>query len=128
MHTRTRNLRDALYRVSLFALSCALLVPSGSGQVTSGSIYGAVTDSSGAVIPEATVTATNVSTSAFKTTATNPSGEYNFPVLDPGDYRVLVQMTGFQSQTQENIRLDTNQNVHVSFTLATRFHEAEPDR
>ena len=117
MHPRTRNLRDALCQIGLAVLSCTLLVPSVLGQVTSGSIYGTVTDSSGAVIPGVEVSATNVSTAAFKTTKTNASGEYNFPVLDPGDYRVFVQMTGFQSQTQENIRLDTNQNVHVSFAL-----------
>jgi hypothetical protein len=45
------------------------------------------------------------------------SGEYNFPVLGPGDYKVFVQLTGYQSQTQENIRLDSNQNVQVSFRL-----------
>jgi len=117
MQAQTRNLRDALCRISLAVLSCALLAPSISGQVTSGSIYGTVTDSSGAVIPGVAVSATNVSTTAFKTTKTNASGEYNFPVLDPGDYRVFIQMTGFQSQTQENIRLDSNQNVHVSFAL-----------
>ncbi len=60
---------------------------------------------------------TNVQTSASKTTGTNTSGDYSFPVLDPGDYRVAAQMAGFQSQTQENIRLDSSQNVHVSFAL-----------
>src|SRR5258707_9480204 len=107
----------AIGLVTLSALSCALFVPRALGQVTNGSIYGTVADSSGAVIPGAAVTATNVSTSASKTTKTNASGEYSFPVLGPGDYRVFVQITGFQSQTQENIRLDTNQNVHVSFAF-----------
>jgi hypothetical protein len=117
MHARARNLRDAVCRISLFALSCALHVSSLSAQGTGGSIYGTITDSSGAVIPAATLNATNVFTSASKTTTTNVSGEYNFPVLDPGDYTVFVQMTGYQSQTQENIRLDANQNVQVSFRL-----------
>ena len=116
MYLRTCDLR-VICRISLFALSCVLPVPLVSGQVTSGSIYGAIRDSSGAVIPEATVTATNTFTSASKTMTTNGSGEYNFLVIEPGDYKVFVQMTGFQSQTQENIRLDANQNVHVSFTL-----------
>jgi hypothetical protein len=74
-------------------------------------------DSSGAVLQGAAVTATNVSTSGLKTTKTDASGDYSFPVLGAGDYKVLVQVTGFQSQTQENIRLDSSQNVHVSFAL-----------
>jgi hypothetical protein len=117
MHSQARNLHGAFCRISVSTLSCALLVSSASGQVTSGSIYGGVADSSGAVLPGAAVTATNVSTSASKKTKTDGSGDYNFPVLDPGDYRVFVQVTGFQSQTQENIRLDSNHNVHVSFAL-----------
>jgi hypothetical protein len=117
MHPQARNLHDALWRIRLSALGCALLVPAASGQVTSGSIYGTIIDSSSAVIPGAAVTATNVSTSASKTIKSDSSGDYNFPVLNPGDYKIFVQMTGFQSQTQENIRLDANQNVHVSFAL-----------
>jgi hypothetical protein len=117
MDRQNRNLRSALCRISLSALSCVLFVPSVLGQVVTGSIYGTVTDSSGAVIPGAAVIATNLSTSASKTTKADASGDYSFPVLDPGDYKVFVQMTGFQSQTQESIRLDSNQNVHVSFAL-----------
>ena len=117
MYLLIRNLSDTLCRTSLFALTCALLVSSVSGQATNGSIYGSVSDSSGAVIPQASVAATNVSTSASKATTTNASGEYSFPVLDPGDYKVVVQIPGFQSQTQENIRLGSNRNVNVSFAL-----------
>ena len=117
MRLHNRNLRGVLCSITLYASCCALLLPSASGQVTSGSIYGTVTDQTSAVIPGAVVTATNLSTSAARTTRTDTSGDYSFPVLDPGDYNVAVQMTGFQSQTQANLRLDTNQNVHVSFNL-----------
>ncbi|WP_260473139.1 TonB-dependent receptor [Edaphobacter aggregans] len=117
MHLHNCNLRGVLCSITVFASCCALWLPSALGQVTSGSIYGTVTDQTSAVIPGAVVTATNLSTSAARTTKTDTSGDYSFPVLDPGDYNVAVQMVGFQSQTQANLRLDTNQNVHVSFNL-----------
>jgi hypothetical protein len=111
------NLRRAMRRISLLALSCVLLVRPVSGQATSGSIYGTVTDPSGAVIPGVALTATNLHMTASKTTKTDAAGDYSFLVLDPGDYDVNAQLTGFRSQTQTSIRLDANQNVHVNFTL-----------
>ncbi|MES2390699.1 MAG: carboxypeptidase regulatory-like domain-containing protein, partial [Acidobacteriota bacterium] len=87
------------------------------GQTTSGSIYGTVTDATGAVVPNAEVTVTSVSTNTAKTAKSSESGEYNFPVLDPGDYRVTAQLAGFKTETQQGIRLDANQNVHVNFSL-----------
>jgi hypothetical protein len=117
MGSKNRNLYMTVCRISISALSYAAFAPSVLGQVASGSIYGTVTDYSGAVLQGAAVTATNASTSAMKTVKTDASGDYNFPVLDPGGYKVLVQVLGFQSQTQENLRLDSSQNVHVNFVL-----------
>ena len=90
-----------------------------SAQTTTGSIYGTVSDPSGAVIPNAVVTVRNVQTGITHTAQSNGSGNYVFPALDPGDYTVSTQVKGFQAQTQTGIRLDANQNVHVSFTLQT---------
>lgn len=84
---------------------------------TSGSIYGTVTDDSGAVISGAVVVATNLHTSVSNRLKTDASGDYQFPVLDPGDYEVYAAAADFQAQTQKAIRLDANQNVHVSFAL-----------
>ena len=88
-----------------------------AGQTTTGSIYGSITDPTGAVVPQATVTATNVQTNTNQTTKSNESGEYTFPVLSPGDYSITSTMAGFQTQSQQGVRLDANQNVHVNFTL-----------
>ena len=117
MHREIFKLRHLLCQIGLFALSYALFVLPASGQATSGSIYGTVTDASGAVVPGAAVVVTNVHTAASKTAKADASGDYRFLVLDPGDYKVNAQMTGFQSQTQDSIRLDANQNVHVNFAL-----------
>ena len=117
MDRQAFNLSRAFSVIRRVALSCALLALPSFGQETSGSIYGTVTDASGAVVPGVAVTATNVHTSASRTTRADATGNYSILVLDPGDYNVNVQLTGFQSQTQPNIRLDANQSVHVNFTL-----------
>jgi hypothetical protein len=87
-------------------------------QSTTGSIYGTVVDPTGAIIPQATVTATNTATAAVSTRTTDPSGNYTFPTLDPGSYKITVKMPGFQTQTQQGITLSANQNIHVGVTLA----------
>jgi hypothetical protein len=117
MDRRAFNLRRALCRIILVALSCVLLVLHALGQAPSGSIYGTVSDSSGAVIPDVAVKATNEHISTSATTKTDASGNYSFLVLDPGDYNVEAELTGFRSQTQTSIRLDANQSVHVNFIL-----------
>jgi hypothetical protein len=89
-----------------------------SAQSATGSVYGTVTDPAGAVIPSATITITNIRTGVSKTAIANASGDYTFVVLDPGDYKASATVAGFQTQTQEGVRLDANQNVHVNFSLS----------
>jgi Carboxypeptidase regulatory-like domain len=86
-------------------------------QTTTGSIYGTVSDSTGAVIPNATLVVTNVDTGATHTVNSNSTGEYVFQVLDPGSYTVSSQVAGFQSVTQRGLLLSSNQNLHANFTL-----------
>jgi hypothetical protein len=88
-----------------------------SAQSTTGSIYGSVSDDSGAVVPHAAVTVTEISTNSTRTVNSSASGDYVFPSLTPGSYSVTIKISGFQSQTQTGIRLDANQNIHVNFAL-----------
>lgn len=68
-----------------------------------GALQGTVTDSSGAVIPNATVTATNVATSISATRTTTSAGFYVFSPLQPGTYSVKVSSSGFQTVEQANV-------------------------
>jgi len=86
-------------------------------QSTTGSIYGTVTDSSGAVIPNAAVTVVQLETNETHATVSNASGNYVFPSLVPGNYTVSAKASGYESETQTNIHLDANQNVHAIFGL-----------
>jgi len=112
----TKQTRGA-YRfitVAFFALMMSVLV---HAQTTTGSIYGTVTDSTGAALPDAQIVVKNVQTGQTQTRSADSSGSYTFPTLVPGDYTVSAQIQGFQSETQQSIRLDANQNVHANFAL-----------
>jgi hypothetical protein len=83
---------------------------------TFGSITGEVRDPSGAVMPNASVTATNVATSVSRATATNDSGVYNFPDLNPATYQVKVSAPGFQTTTS-TVEIQVQQTARVDITL-----------
>jgi hypothetical protein len=74
---------------------------SGKGEIT-----GTVTDKTGAVIPNAEVTAINGATGFSTTAKTNGAGSYNFANLDPGIYSVTVTAEGFQKLKQENVHVN----------------------
>jgi hypothetical protein len=75
------------------------------------SISGTVTDSSGAVLTGATVTATNVETGVVDTKSTNAQGYYSFQTLPVGKYTIRVKQAGFKDYEQTGIVLDVNQIV-----------------
>ncbi len=82
-----------------------------------GSITGIVTDSSGAIIPGAKVTATRVETGVAQSTVTTGAGSYTIPSLVVGTYNVVAEAQGFKSGTAENITLDVSQERAVDFKL-----------
>jgi hypothetical protein len=84
---------------------------------TFGSITGVVADPSGAIVPNAVVTVTNMGSNAERSTTTNTSGLYVFPDLVPGTYSVKVMTTGFQTAVKSNIVLEVQQAARVDFTL-----------
>jgi hypothetical protein len=75
-----------------------LSTPSASAQTaSSGSVTGQVSDPQGAIVPGAEVTLTDISTKSAQTTTTNDAGRYNFPVIHPGIYDLLVSKQGFKT-------------------------------
>jgi hypothetical protein len=104
----------SLYLV-LVLVALGLFIPA-SGQ-TLGEIVGEVVDGSGAVVPGATITVTNVNTSATRTAQTNDAGLYSFPALVPGMYRVRVEAKGFKTTTRTDIELQVQQSARINFNL-----------
>ncbi len=83
----------------MLALACPMFA-----QVNA-SVDGSVADSSGALIPKASVTATNTATGIVSNAQTNDSGAYSFPSLQPGSYTVAATNTGFQTETYRDVAL-----------------------
>ena len=83
------------------------------------SLSGTVTDSSGAVIPNARVIAHDVATGQNHSITTNSSGSYTIPNLSPGVYNVHVEAQGFTPAEQEGTRLDPNIGARCDVTLKT---------
>jgi hypothetical protein len=107
-------------RVVGYSLLCAfamllLSLPSPS-QVVTVTVQGRVYDSTGAVIPDAQVSAVNTATSISRTATTDTNGSYQIALLPVGDYEVTVNKRGFQKQVKK-VHLDVGQVGAVNFTL-----------
>ncbi len=86
------------------AVLAAVLVPSvGVAQMTRGSIAGTARDSSGAVVPGATVSVTSVATNAVQTAVTDAEGFYRVPALEPGRYTVTTELASFRKVEQRDV-------------------------
>ena len=86
-------------------------------QTNSTAIVGTVTDPSGAVVVGAKVTLLNVQTGIKRTDVTSSSGDYSFPLLDPGAYTVTVESKGFRTETVTNIQLELNLRARIDVHL-----------
>jgi len=82
-----------------------------------GSITGTVTDSTGAVVPGAKITATRVETGVAQSTVSTGTGAYTLPRLDVGTYNVTAEANGFKTGAASGITLDVSQTRSVDFTL-----------
>lgn len=84
---------------------------------TTGSINGTISDPSGAVVPGATVTATNVATGAARTATTNSSGFFSFDALHPGKYSLAVEASGFKKSVAQDIVVEVANIAQVGLKL-----------
>jgi hypothetical protein len=82
-----------------------------------GSISGTVKDITGAVIPKATVAATNIETGVSVAAGTNSSGVYSFPSLAVGRYNLDITAPGFQPYRQGNLMVDVDSALRVDAYL-----------
>jgi hypothetical protein len=94
-----------------------LLHTAALAQVPSGTILGNVKDSQGAVVPGATVTATNTGTQFSRSTVTDSEGQYTLPLLPVGNYEVVIAMSGFKNFSQSGILLEVGRNARVDATI-----------
>jgi hypothetical protein len=108
---------SAIFSVVLLAL---LLMMTGSpcwAQSQNAKVSGEVSDESGALVPNATVTISSSERQTSNKVVTDSDGRYSFPNLVPGSYDLEVTATGFRSYAQHGITLVANETVRVDAKL-----------
>jgi hypothetical protein len=104
----------AIWSLPLFVL---FLAYHAAAQFTTASLSGNVLDASGAAVPDAKVTIVNLATGFSQTVNSGPSGDYLFPRLPVGSYKLTVEKEGFATYTQSGIQLAVNQAATQAVTL-----------
>src|SRR5450432_3034521 len=98
------------------ALCLTLLLPAG-GQVSTANFYGIATDSSGAVVPGAAVTMTNIETAAVFRKVSDSAGEFQFDFLPSGTYNLRIEAKGFKVNETTGISLTAGQQARQTYVL-----------
>jgi hypothetical protein len=117
MKSSCRKLLAGLAILLTSMVMFALLSSPLEAQSFYGSIVGTVTDPSGAIIPSATVTVTNIGTNDKRTALTDAAGNYRFVNLAPANYRLEVEASGFKRLTRESIAVQVQSAVRSDARL-----------
>ena len=109
--------RDWLVVSLLVLCLVGFFTPSASAQIFTGSVTGVVTDPTGAVVPGAKVTLTDVNKGYVLNATTDAVGHYVITSLSPSTYKLTVEAQGFKTNVQDGITLDVNQKVAIDVAL-----------
>jgi len=114
-HTRPRVIAAVLALVFLVLGNVPL---NAQTQAFTATLSGTVTDSSGAVVPKATVKLTSAERGIVRTFTTGETGSYTFQLLPPADYDLKVEVTGFQAYVQRGISLAAGASAQQDISLS----------
>ncbi|HEX3572157.1 MAG TPA: carboxypeptidase-like regulatory domain-containing protein [Acidobacteriaceae bacterium] len=118
----TRTIRStffsAMFSRTLLASLLALASFPVAAQVVGGTIFGSVTDASGATIPNAQVRVHNDETGNERRLTTGDDGRYSAPSVPVGSYTIFVSADGFSEQSRHGVELSVGQSESVNITLA----------
>jgi hypothetical protein len=105
--------------LAIFAISLLFSTRPALSQAVYGSIFGTITDPSGAVVPNATVTVTDVTKGTTTTVQSGATGDYRVQHLIPDTYTISVQAAGFKTSTTDNVIVYADTAPKVDVALAT---------
>jgi len=104
--------------IFVWMFMCLLSFPLSSfGQAVNATLLGTVSDSTGATVANAKVTAIASATSTTYDTVTNEAGNYTIPNVPPGSYSITVTAAGFKKETHQNIDVLINSSTRVDFAI-----------
>jgi hypothetical protein len=107
------------YRFGIAVIAFLLLmVSSVAAQDYRGKVQGNVTDEAGAAIPGASVVLRNTQTGVEVTRQSNGDGHYIFDFVEPGEYTVVIEHTGFKKAVQENVRVQVRSDLTVDLKMS----------
>src|SRR5271165_2740898 len=104
-------------KTSRWLVCCALFCASCLVAQVSAVLTGTVTDQSGAIVPNATVSATNTDTGAIRETTADGGGLYQLSSLPVGQYEIHAKKDGFTEAVRTGVQLVVNQSATVDLTL-----------
>src|ERR1700674_5486399 len=110
----SKSSRMSSWLVLSLCLICSTLT---FAQSTGGRILGRVEDTSGAVLANVKVTATNEATGIARETKTNASGDYVFPEVPVGTYTLSFDLSGFKTNVRKSVALDLNQVINLNISM-----------
>src|SRR5437879_1474120 len=105
------------FAVAFLTMFWIIFAFTAAAQQNTGTILGVVKDSSGAVVPGASVTMVNEETSLTRAVTTGENGGFRAPALPVGHYTLRVELTGFRTQAQRGLVLEVAQELVVNPTL-----------
>jgi hypothetical protein len=103
--------------IALFILLLVAGIPFASAQVTTTGIHGIVKDSSGAVVPNVTITIVDTATQTAATAHSEADGGFVFVNLLSGMYRLTASVSGFQTAILDNVKVDSGRTLDIALEL-----------
>ncbi len=113
----SKTLKKSVFFCMTLMLCVLALGNIANAQNNKGSIIGTVKDPNGAVVPNAKVTITNNADGQSREVTSNDSGDFAVPNLDPGNYKVSVESSGFKTLVLTSVTLQTNARVPIDATF-----------
>ncbi len=106
-----------LLLTGIIAILCLPSAVRAQSRATTADLVGVVTDSSQAVLPGVTVTATNADTNLTRSATTDDAGRFALPALPPGVYNLRAELGGFAAQTREQLTLHLGDSLIIDFVM-----------
>jgi hypothetical protein len=118
---------QGLRRPLAFLALLALVTSAAFGQLTTADILGTITDATGGVVPNASVTLTNLGTNEKRSAQSNGSGDYTFALLPVGHYSIAVKAKGFEASITKDLSVEAGDrarnDVHLQVGSETTIVE-----